>query len=161
MQAAEHIAIAKVFNAPVYASSHYMAIGVESLGASTAPLEMHRMAWSCRLRAVMRHSGLVLAMHRLDAAIAQDRCLIPRCRAWLAASTVVYLRVAHTVVGVVDGGVKRCQLGSWRSPLDHPLRRLLHAVRLIRPIGQIPGGGQALCVSMAGIMSVSLGWGWG
>lgn len=94
IQAAEHIALANMLSAPIYALSPNIALDVLAVGARTAPAR-HWMAWACRLRAVLRCPGLMLAMHRLDAAIAEGRCLVPRFREWLRNNTVADLRVAH------------------------------------------------------------------
>lgn len=68
----EHIALARVFAAPMQALSPQIATDVGALAAHTTPQDIRRVVWVCRLRVVVRHSELVLALHRLDAAIAEQ-----------------------------------------------------------------------------------------
>lgn len=72
MQVVEHIALGTTFSAPMFALPPHIATDLLAVGARTAPQEMQRMAWACRLRAVLRCPGLVLAMQRLDSAVAEE-----------------------------------------------------------------------------------------
>lgn len=92
IHAAEQAALVNIFVAPMYEVSPHIARDVGALGARIAP---QKAPWACRLRVVVRHTGLVLDMHRLDAAISEEHCLVPRFRELLAASCIADLRVAH------------------------------------------------------------------
>lgn len=66
---------------------------------SWGPQDLRRMAWVCWLRAVLRCPGLAFSIFRVDAvhaAIAEDRCLVPRFREWLAVSTIADWRTASS-----------------------------------------------------------------
>lgn len=77
----------RMFNAPVYARSPHIASDV-------GPPTHAEDGLGNRLRAVLRHPGLILAVHRFDAVVAGGRCLATRFHTWLATSTMSDLRVA-------------------------------------------------------------------
>lgn len=94
MLLAEHMALARIFGAPMYALSPGIVTEVGALGCRHPPHDMRRLAWACRLRAVVRSADLALAVQRVDAAILEDRCLAPRMGDWIRQNVIADLRVA-------------------------------------------------------------------
>lgn len=110
MHLADHIALARVLASPMYAVSPGVMTDVGALGGKHAPQDMRRLAWVCRLRAVLRSPGLTLAVQRVDAATAEDRCLAPRIRDWLAANVIADLRTT-----MATQTCWRWSRGAWRT----------------------------------------------
>lgn len=65
------------------------------------PCDLARVPWTSGLRAVLRFWGLALAANRADAAIQEDRCLVPHIRGWLRQEVIADFRVAlHHAAGL-------------------------------------------------------------
>lgn len=79
---AEHIALAVVHSAPMFAFSPDFVVHQNLIGARTSCIDVSRMAWAWKLRLVLRVPEVRVSLARVASARVAGLCLVPRHPGW-------------------------------------------------------------------------------
>lgn len=94
---AEHIALALVHSAPMYAFSPELAVHLNLIGARTSCMHISRMAWAWKLRLVLCVPDVHRSLARVASARVAGSCLVPRHPGWRSDNIVGALERADRV----------------------------------------------------------------